>query len=62
MKTMEMSIIAMTKQVDKLCVDMRNAEIRAQGIFPCPLLTFKVFQELNNFLVKKVLNNFLILF
>lgn len=32
MKTMEMSLIAMTEQVDKLCAEMQNADMRAQGL------------------------------
>lgn len=32
MKTMEMSLIAMTEQVDKLRAEMQNADMRAQGL------------------------------
>jgi hypothetical protein len=42
MKTMEMGLTAITKQVDKFRAYMENVEMRVQGIFPCPHLTIKV--------------------
>lgn len=45
MKTMEMSLIAMTEQVDKLRAEMQNADMRAQGIFPCSVLRFLLLEK-----------------
>lgn len=40
MRTMEMNLITMTKEAEKLRADVSNAEKRAQGKYPHPLHVF----------------------
>jgi hypothetical protein len=42
MRTMEMNLITMTKEAEKLRADVSNAEKRAQGKYPHPLDVFPV--------------------